>query len=444
MSILHYLLVPENIQDTPRIFTGVAEWSAVFINFFLYPRRQKGPVFAGLCVIMFLIQTGFQLLAGLSPISMWIPNMLFAVVLMYFELYVILRLPMLECGFVCIQAFLLAELSASLYRQLYVWYAQAMGESMILSAVLMIVIYALVLSVYFNIDRRNEKSEVKLAITPKDLVSAAVTGIGVFSLSNLSFIWTDTPFSATSNNMLYVRTLVDVGGVLMLMTQKDKIYETSMARENNAINQMFRRQYEQYKLSIDNSELLRKEIHDLKHYLVVLKNEPSPEKKQEFLEELEQEIAIQESFQNTGNQVLDVILTNKSLQCKKNGITLSAMVDGDVLKFMHVKDICALFGNLLDNAIEAAQMVGTVENRLITLSVKQKQNFVTVECMNFSEEALNIQDGEKLPTTTKKDKSAHGFGLKSIRQISEKYDGSMTISQNNGWVTIKVLLTNNR
>ncbi len=444
MSFLLNLLAPENIQDTPRIFTGIAEWCAVFINFFLYKRKQKGPVFVGICIAFFLMQTGFQIIAGLSPISMWIPNMLFAVVLMYFELFLVLKLPWLECGFVCIQAFLLAELSASLYRQLYVWYAQAMGESMILSTALMLIIYALVFGIYFNIDRRNQKSEVKLAIAPNDLVSAAATGIGVFSLSNLSFIWTDTPFSATSNNMLYVRTLVDLGGVLMLMTQKDKIYETSMARENNAINQLFRRQYEQYKLSIDNSELLRKEIHDLKHYLVVLKNEPSIEKKQEFLAELEQEIAVQESFQNTGNQVLDVILTNKSLQCKKNGITLNAMVDGDVLKFMHVKDICALFGNLLDNAIEAVQLVTTSENRLITLSIKQKQNFIAVECMNFCEEPLDIKGDDKLPATTKRDKNTHGFGLKSIRQISEKYDGSMTISQNNNWVTIKVLLTNNR
>ncbi len=444
MNSFLQLFIPENIQDTPRFFTGIAEWGAVFINFFLYKRKQKGPVFIALCAVFFLVQTGFQILAGISPISLWIPNMLFAVVLMYFELYIVLGLPMLECGIVCIQSFLVAEFSASLYRQLYVWYAQAMGESIVLSTVLMLVIYGLVLVVFFNIDRRNEKTEVRIAISLKDFLSAAVTGIGVFSLSNLSFIWTDTPFSATSNNMLYVRTLVDLGGVLMLMTQKDKIFETSMAKENNAINQLFRRQYEQYKLSIDNSELLRKEIHDLKHYLVVLKNEPSPEKKREFLEELEQEIAVQESFQNTGNQVLDVILTNKSLQCKKNGITLNAMVDGDVLKFMHVKDICALFGNLLDNAIEAVQMVNIKENRLITLSVKQKLNFVTVECMNYCEEALDIKDGDKLPATTKRDKATHGFGLKSIRQIAEKYDGSMTMAQNNGWVTIKVLLTNNR
>ena len=141
--------------------------------------------------------------------------------------------------------------------------------------------------------------------------------------------------------------------------------------------------------------------------------------------------------------MLDVILTNKSLQCRKSGITFKAMVDGNILTFMHVKDICALFGNLLDNAIEATQQIASQDNKLITLSVKQKNNFVVVECINCCEQQVAIHAGEDLPKTTKNDKQNHGFGLKSIRRIAEKYNGSMTFTQEKNWVTIKVLLTNN-
>ncbi len=436
------VLVPENIMDTPRLFTGLAEWGAVMMTFLVHKRRKTGPMFVALAAIFCIVQTVFQIGAGFSPISLWIPNMMLAVGIIFFEIFYVVDGTALECGFYTIQAFLLAEFSASLYRQLYVWYAMALGKSMILSAVFMLAVYAVVFYVSYRIETRHSHHDVQLEIKPKDFLSALATGIGVFSLSNLSFIWTNTPFSADSYNMLYVRTLVDLGGVLMLMTQKDKIYESTIFSQNFAINQLLRRQYEQYKLSVDNSENLRKEIHDLKHYLIALKNESSPEKKQEYLEELEQEIAIQESFQNTGNQVLDVILTNKSLQCRKKNITFKAMADGDILNFMHVKDICALFGNLLDNAIEATQQVEAAENRLITMSVKQKNNFIVVECINCCDKKVDIPTKD-LPRTTKEDKQNHGFGLKSIRMIAEKYNGSMTFSQDKNWVTIRVLLSNN-
>ncbi|MCR5154084.1 MAG: GHKL domain-containing protein [Lachnospiraceae bacterium] len=439
MNLLE-ILVPENIMDTPRLFTGLAEWGAVLVNILGHKRKKKGAALVLLCVLFCFVQMGFQVMAGFSHISLWIPNMMVAVGLMYFEMFFVLDATPPQCGFYTIQAFLVAEFSASLYRQIYVWYATALGSSTLLSFLFMLGIYALVFFVYFQFDRRTSGLDVPFEITPREFGSALATGIGAFSLSNLSFIWTNTPFSADQNNMLYVRTLVDLGGMLMLMTQKDRIYEATISGQNFAINQLLRRQYEQYKLSVDNSEMLRKEIHDLKHYLIALKNESSPEKKQEYIDELEQQIAIHEAFQNTGNQVLDVILTNKSLQCRKKNITFKVMADGDIISFMHVKDICALFGNLLDNAIEASQLIASADNRLITLSVKKVNSFVVVECVNYCDKHVEIEHQEHLPKTTKEDKKNHGFGLKSIRMIAEKYNGSMSFSQEKNWVTIKVLL----
>ena len=104
-------------------------------------------------------------------------------------------------------------------------------------------------------------------------------------------------------------------------------------------------------------------------------------------EDMEQAIAIQESFMSTGNRVMDVILTTKSLQCQKKKITLNAMVDGDLLADIHVKDICSLFGNVLDNAIEATQQLEDEEKRIITLSVRRRNQFIIVECENCSDSA---------------------------------------------------------
>jgi sensor histidine kinase regulating citrate/malate metabolism len=153
---------------------------------------------------------------------------------------------------------------------------------------------------------------------------------------------------------------------------------------------------------------------------------------------------------NTGNKVLDVILTTKSLQCQKKNITLNAMVDGDLLADIHVKDICSLFGNILDNAIEATQQVEDLEKRLITMSVHSRNQFIIIECENYSESAnVRLRSSQKrrmfksnnLPRTTKKDNVKHGFGLKSINQVAEKYGGAMNCSYDDGWFKVKVLLS---
>ena len=431
-------LYPEILQDTPRLFTAIAEWLAIFIYFFVFNRRLKGAKFVSACVISFAIIAGFQYLAGILSIWFWIITMIGAVLLMAASLFIVLDAKPLEIGVITVHAFVLAEFAASLYRQLYVWITLLSGKDVFpVSLLMMAVTYGIIYSSYFLFQKRSYRNDISFAITRKDFIGALATGIGVFFMSNISFVWSTTPFSDTGN-LLYVRTLVDFGGIMILLTQLGRAYEMAIRTESDAISKLFYKQYEQYKLAVDNSELLRKEIHDMKHYVMALKDEDDPERRAEVLADMELTIAVQEAFMNTGNQVLDVILTTKSLQCENKGITLNAMVDGDILTNIHVKDLCSLFGNILDNAIEATQLVEDTEKRLITLNVHKKNSFIVVTCENYSENHLGAIGN--LPSTTKKDKIHHGYGLKSIKQVAEKYGGAMTISENDGWFCVKVLL----
>ncbi len=443
---------PVKLQETPRLFTALAEWLAVFVYFYIYKRKKtETKVFVLQCVASAIIQVAFQYVAGLLPIGFWIPSMVVAVALMYMHLYIVLDIKPKDCGVITTHAFVLAEFAASLYIQLYVWWSRLTDRrSVIYEFVIMFVVYALTFNIYYKFERGNISSNRNLNVSKRELISVMATGIGAFIMSNISFVNIRTPFSATEN-MLYVRTLVDFGGLLMLMTEMGRRNEMAAKNENDAINQLFQKQYEQYKLAVDNSEALRKEMHDMKHYVMALKNEDDPERRAEVLEDMEQAIAVQESFMNTGNKVLDVILTTKSLQCQKKDITLNAMVDGDLLADIHVKDICSLFGNILDNAIEATQQVVDKEKRLITLSVRSRNQFIIVECENRSEssnvrlrknQTSRIFRNNNLPKTTKKDNVKHGFGLKSISQVAEKYGGAMNCSFDDGWFKVKVLLTN--
>ena len=428
---------PEILQDTPRFFTAIAEWLAVFIYLFMFKKRYTGPRLWLSCAIAFFIIAAQQAVAGVLSIYWWIPSMILSVAMMYIFMYVILDITPLDCGLFTSTAFVLAELSASLSRQLYVWLIAERTDTFLASFIFMILIYSIVYYFFYRIQKDNIPDTVDLGTTLSELSGAVITALGAFFMSNISFVWTNTPFSATSN-MLYVRTLVDFGGLLMLITQQDRRTQLMIKHEKDAIDQLFHKQYNQYRQTLDNSELLRKEMHDLKHYLAALRGEDDPVKREEVLADMEQAIAIQESFMNTGNQVLDVILTGKSLACSKAKITLSAMVDGSLLEGIHVKDICSLFGNILDNAIEATQQVEDVDMRLINLSMHKTNQFIVIECENYFTSKISSSD---MPRTTKNDTIHHGYGLKSINQVADKYHGGMTISVENNWFKIKVLLS---
>lgn len=433
-------LFPEAILDTPRLFTAIAEWLAIFVYFNICRRRVEKKAYVVYCVVSAGALILFQFIVGLLSIAFWVPMMIGAVGLMYLFLYLVLEVTPMDCGVVTVHAFVLAEFAASVYRQLYVWgNSITKKDTFLCSAGVMVLVYAIVFGIYYRGERGNVYKDIPLNTSVHELLSVLLTGAGAFIMGNISFVWTDTPISA-QGNLLYVRTLVYFSGMLMLMTQMGRKNELAVKMENDEINRLFKKQYEQYRTAVENSELLRKEMHDMKHYLAVLKREENPARCHEVLADMEQALAVQETFMDTGNQVLDVILTTKTLLCQRRGIILQAMVDGEALSDIHVKDICSLFGNILDNAIEATQQVQIEERRLINLSVRQHKGFIIIECENYSENKLEIEKNRVLPGTTKSDKIRHGFGLKSIQKVAEKYNGAMTITLQEGWFKVRVLL----
>lgn len=95
---------------------------------------------------------------------------------------------------------------------------------------------------------------------------------------------------------------------------------------------------------------------------------------------------------------------------------------------MDETDIYTLFGNAFDNAIEAVEKL-PLDKRIISLSSQCKGNIFSFAIRNYFAEKLVFKDG--LPLTTKNDTNYHGFGMKSIRNIVEKYNGDLKISIDN-------------
>lgn len=209
---------------------------------------------------------------------------------------------------------------------------------------------------------------------------------------------------------------------LLFLSSSSKMLEEELDKTNHILRQE-QKQYEQAKQNI---ELINLKCHDLKHQIHRIgKNESLSENS---VKEIEKVIGIYDSTVKTGNKVLDTILTEKSLDCYAKKIKVTCVIDGSKLTFMDETDIYTLFGNAFDNAIEAVEKL-PLDKRIISLSSQCKGNIFSFAIRNYFAEKPIFKDG--LPLTTKNDTSYHGFGMKSIRNIVEKYNGDLKISIDN-------------
>lgn len=427
------------LMDTPRLFTALAEWCACFIYILLLRKKIHGARLIFSLAGALIIQILYQFLAGTLPLYMWIPGMIGAITIMFFTIYLICDISAFDSWFCCIRAFVLAEFSASLGWQLFVWWALRFQKADVLPSYLIIsVCYTAVFITYFFLEKGHLPNAVPLNVGKREVLASGLTALSVFIMSNLSFIMPDSPFSSATSSIFYVRTLVDFGGIIMLFAQQDKREEYRLRSENQAMNVVLQRQYDQYCVAQDNMDLLRREFHDLKHYMIAIRSETDPYRKEHYLSELENAIYMQEALMNTGNKVLDVILTTKSSYCIQKKITFSCMADGNLVHFIDVKDICSIFGNAMDNAIECVEKYEDGEKRVINLSMYQKNRLLMIQVENYYEDNL-IMDNN-LPITTKSNKSFHGYGLKSIRLAAEQYGGTMTVHAKDNWFTLQILI----
>ena len=201
------------MPDIPRLYTALAEWCACLIYVLPLRGRLRGWRFWLAAAGALAVQGAFLGPTGGLPLPFWIPCMAAAVGLMFLFLWLCGGAAPLDAGYLCVQAFVLAELAASLEWQLhcFLWPdgAQRAPGFLVLAGV-----YGGVFLLMGWLVRRHLTPEQRLGITGRELGSAFIIGVAVFAVSNLSFVSAHTPFSGPYGAaVLNIRTLVDLGGI---------------------------------------------------------------------------------------------------------------------------------------------------------------------------------------------------------------------------------------
>lgn len=144
----------------------------------------------------------------------------------------------------------------------------------------------------------------------------------------------------------------------------------------------------------------------------------------------------------TGQPLLDTILTIREEQAKTFGAEFESYVSADFAKIkISMDDLASLCSNALSNAVEALEQIADPTERKIWCSITQDKQYLHITVRNTVAKDIEIIDNSV--QTTKADKTLHGFGLKIIQQITETYHGTYTLQCKNRIFTIRVTLPTN-
>lgn len=281
-----------------------------------------------------------------------------------------------------------------------------------------------------------------LTITPLGIVLAVVT------LLRSSDFYIDISVHREYGGLLLISlfAILSLLWCVTVLARQRKLEQQNMSAE---INRKYYEAMEQQHFEV------RRLKHDLANHMQVLSALPE-EKRASYIEELSGNIALSQSFAYCSDSTVNAVLTVKKSAMDRCHIRLQAEMDIPAPLPYDKTDLCALYANALDNAMEACIKLEETQ-REIYLKSKAGKGVFCLEISNPSPDAgkncsvnqTKKQTGslsEKRPEhspllpTSKGDKKRHGFGLQSIQEIVKKYRGKMEINTENGFFDLFLYL----
>ena len=297
----------------------------------------------------------------------------------------------------------------------------------IISKIILVVTYMIVL-------KGASKNQIKTKLWYALIVIPLISVISITGIMKIALKYEDT-----AGYVLLGMVCIVIANILTYY------FYTVISREyeNKLRIELLEQQYENAKASIDNSTLFVEQMHavrhDIKNQLLTLAGYIESEKKTEALQYIEHLTNdclpnIQKVIE-TGDTAVDAILNMKATICLRQKIFLQIKFEDNCISGIEQTDTVILFGNLLDNAIEAAEKSA---KKRVCLDVRNKGEYLSVCITNSIDES--VLDKNRELKTTKENKKLHGLGLKSVKAVVDKYNGMIQLFEENGEFCCHLLL----
>lgn len=265
----------------------------------------------------------------------------------------------------------------------------------------------------------------------------------VFPLASMVILYQLLSFNNLENSFSIVMCLIGVAGLFIgniysfTFFEKEEILQKQQLRELYLEQQIENQRLYYHNLEASNKEI-RKMRHDLKNAFAALSGYLNAGNIKDAKRYVEQQVKnLGELTYNTGHPAVDAVINSK----KSKSIKLEIQFDVNIWlpEDLHIDemDLCIILGNALDNALEACEKMPHGQGKII-LSLRKTGEMLLLDIKNtIDEEPVKDSDGL---VTTKKDQINHGFGFKTIYQLTKQYDGTMDYEVKNGWFYLMINL----
>ena len=184
---------------------------------------------------------------------------------------------------------------------------------------------------------------------------------------------------------------------------------------------------------------VRRVKHDMKNNMIYLQNllKADPEEAEKYLEKfIGKTTKKTDEFSKSGNFSIDSMLNYKNMIAKSKGLSLILEEQIPINLPYENSDLCVILGNLLDNAIEAAE---NSENKEIDVRIVYAKNKLKITVKNYYTGKIKKDTGGNF-ISTKSDTKNHGIGLQSVTRIVEAYGGVMEVLTERSIFQVNILM----
>ena len=250
--------------------------------------------------------------------------------------------------------------------------------------------------------------------------------VGTFILANILY----TEGEAYSNMLLVCSVVLLFTFIInVFFSNKYSRIENEAQQQRMAIYKL-ETQTRYYEEKMRDEERIKEIYHDMKNHLLLLEEEWG-EKHSTGIENLRKEMAQYENYYRTGNKFVDIILKDKLTKAAEYGIHIEDSVELIDIDFIEPLDLSTVFGNLLDNAIEACRLIEEPEKRQISISSKRENNILVISIKN-NRVCGNIKNAPK--------KVIHGYGLANVTAAVHKYEGEIDIMEGEQEFAVNIVI----
>lgn len=239
--------------------------------------------------------------------------------------------------------------------------------------------------------------------------------------------------------LVILSCLLIISNICLILSIRKSILDNKMIAEGNLIKEKMKIQYTHYINAQQDYMKVRQLHHDIKNHIICIKGViQSNQDATNYIDSIEDELDIYDNSFNTGNMILDIILNENSKICKESNIKLLIDINNiEICNFIDTIDICSIFSNIFDNAIEACEKISD-SNREINLRGTIVNNFFVIRMENTKQNKMNIKNN--YIKTDKKDTYLHGLGIKSVKNSVSKYNGEVVIDYSENSFIMKVFI----